>query len=199
MPAIITEIIPKQGFEIVGEQIGAVLALEVANQVALQALANQVGVFHERVTPFDKSEEVMINVQLDSGNYDNHTESNVQEGTIFNIDIYASAASSSGKPGDLESSKLLQKFLGMCRYILQSTKYRTLALPAGTIGGTYVDSFQIYDQPGPNEGKSSRMARLVFRVRIYENQQLWGSTALSGGDTSVKLDLTDKGYKYILT
>lgn len=199
MPAIITEIIAKQGFEIVGEQIGAILALEVANQVTLQALTNQVGVFHERITPYDKSEEVMINVQLDSGNYDNHTESNVQEGTLYNVDVFASAPSSTGKAGGLESSKLLLKFLGICRYILQSTKYRTLALPAGTIGGTYVDNFQIYDQLGPNEAKSSRMARLVFRVRIYESQQLWGSTALSGGDTSVKLDLTDQGYKYILT
>ena len=198
MPVLITEAIPKQNFEACGEQIGAVLTLELDNQKVIQGLTDTIKVYHERGVPYDKAEGVMINVQLDNIKLDNHTEANVHAGTNYVIDVYGGGVSDSGSSGDQNASRKVQKYIGMILYILESTRYNTLGLPAGYIGGTYVDNVQMYEVEGNQDARNVKMGRIVFRVRLFEKQDLWAATLLAGGDTGVKLDLTDKGYKYEL-
>lgn len=196
--AKITEIIPKQNFEIIRDQIGAILADELNNQKNLQPvyLSENVTVFSERITSVDKSEEVVVNVLLDSLNSNYKTESDQQNRTSFFIDIYAHGKANSNDPGDKVTAFKLQKYLGICRYILQSHKYVTLDLPTGTIGGKNVDNIQIYDSQNSQDGNYSRMGRIIFSVRIMENQAIWAGVPLTNNSTKVKLDLTDEGYQY---
>ena len=196
--AIITESIPKQAFEVVGEQIGAILVTELTNQKTVQGLTEPMEVYHERTTPYDKSEGVMVNVLLDNSTYEGHNPSSSNGPVRFNVDVYGTAKSKQDERGDTLSQKLVQKYVGMIRYILSHTKHKTLLLPQTTIGGTYVTGFQVYDLENVQDGAYVRMMRLNFEAKVVESQELWGSTPLIGNDTQVKLEETDKGFKYIL-
>lgn len=198
MPAIITEAIPEQGFETVGKQLGAILTLELANQKTLQSFDESCEVFHERTAPYDKSEDVMVNVLLESIGFNEHTQSDMNGDTGFNIDVFANATSSEGKAGDTESMRLVQKYVGLCRYILSSTKYKTLGFDPGWIGGVYVQNVQVYEVDTNQDGRNVRMMRMTVMVRIRESQELWPGTLLTQHDSTIKLNETEKGFKYEL-
>lgn len=200
MAAIITEIIPQQNFEIIHDKIGEVLLTELDNQKVLQParLTEEVGVFKERITSVDHTEEVVISVLLDGFQSSYATQSDQQNRTNYFIDIYASGKAETNQDGDDVVGTKLQKYLGLCRYILQSHKYKTLGLPLGTIGNTNVDSGQMFEQQNTQDASFSRMCRIGFSVKIMENQNLWDGIALDNNITKVLLDLTDKGYQYKL-
>jgi len=198
MAAIITEIIPRQNFEIVGDKIGEILAVELANQKTLQSLPENQKIFRERITPVDKTEEVVVNVLFDSFNNSYNTQSDVQARTNYFIDIYASGKAKGLTPGDEVVALKMLKYVGLCRYILSSHKYITLGLAPGSIGGKTVESIQMYEQPNSQDTNYSRMCRINFSVRIMENQALWNGVLLAESLTGVKLELTDKGYQYKL-
>lgn len=197
--ALITDIIQQQGFEKVRDAIGAILTLELANQKVLQGLQEDINVYVGRSVPFQQSEGFMINVLLDSTNYGSMNEVDVMGSTNFNIDIFTTGYEDINNIGGYNSSVTRDKYLGMCRSILQSTIYKTLGLPLGLIGGTYCENFEVFDSPNAQDSSFTTMARLSFSVRILENQQLWSGVNLADSFTDVKLDLTDKGYKYNLT
>jgi len=140
MAVLITEIIPKQNFEIIHDKIGEILFTELANQKLLQSLPENVTVFKERITSIDKTEEIVISVLLDGLNSNYATQIDQQNRTNYFIDIYTSGKAEIDQLGDNIVASKLQKYLGFCRYILQSHKYSTLGLIPGIIGGTNVDS-----------------------------------------------------------
>lgn len=200
MAAIITEIIPEQNFEAVLTRIGEILFVELTNQKAIQPsrLSEEFSVFKERITSADKTEEVMINVLLDGFSNRHATQSDQQNNTNFFIDIYANGKAESNKKGDNIVATRLQKYIGLCRYILQSHKYLTLDFPSGSIGGKNVENFQMYEQPNTPDANFARMGRIGFSVRIMENQKLWDGIALDNNITTVLLEETDKGFQYKL-
>ena len=200
MAAIITEVIPQANFEIIHDKIGEILVVELANQKTLQPLrlTENVGVFKERITSVDKTEEVVISVLLDGFNSSYATQSDQQNRTNYFIDIYASGKAGIDTPGDNVVATIVQKYIALIRYILQSHKYVTLNLPLGTIGNTNVDSGQMYEQPNTPDANFSRMARIGFSVKIMENQEVWEGILLDNNTTTVNIELTDKGYQYKL-
>lgn len=198
--AEITEIIPKQNFELVAEAIVAILGDEIANQKTLQPanLPENVSVFKERIVAVDKTEEVVVNVLLDQMASTYKTESDMQGLTNYFIDIYSHGKQTSGELGDKVSSDKLLKYVGIVRYILQSHKYVTLGLPLGTIGGKRVDNIQIYEQESTPDTNFARMARINFAVRIMESQDIWAGVLAAQNITQSKLELTELGYQYKL-
>lgn len=195
----ITEIIAEQSFEILTKEVGAILLLELENQLSLEECNSGIdlGVFIERIEPIDKSEDVVVNVSLNSVNYDNHNEYDSQGSNIFNIDVYAFGAASVDENASDNVRLKLQKITGWIRYILASTKYKTLGFVPGLVGGTYVQSINFDDTFGKEDGAMTRMSRLVFSVRAIEFQNADDSKVFNRNDTSIKLDLTEKGYKLI--
>jgi hypothetical protein len=198
MAAIITEIIPTQNFELTARQIGEILTVELANQKTLQSLPENHEVFLERITSVDKTEEVVINVLFDSIAPSAKSQSDTQINAVYFIDIYASGKAKINELGDeLVSFKLL-KYVGLCRYILQSHKYQTLLFPPGCVGGKQVDSISMASQDNSQDANFSRMARLTFEVRLNESQDLWSGILLDNNISKVNLDETEKGYQYKL-
>jgi hypothetical protein len=196
MAAIIDEIISTQGFEVVRDYIGAILKEELENQKILQLLEEDINVYSERITPISNAENLVINVLLSSCNYSGMTQKDTQGRTIYYIDIYTNGISSEDADGGLNSSMRLHKYIGLVRYILQYSEYKTLKLPLGLIAGGSVDDFNILDPSQRQDSNSTRMARLTVSYRIQENQALIKGIPLLGNDTGVKLELTDLGYKY---
>lgn len=197
MSAKITEIIAEQSFEILTKEVGAILLLELDNQITLQSYDVDLGVFIERIEPVDKSEDVVVNVSLNNVNYDNHNEFESQGTHTFNVDVYAFGEASTDETANDNVRLKLQKITGWIRYVLQSTKYKTLGFVPGLVGGTYVQSINFDDSFGKEDGAMTRMSRLVFSVRASEFQDPDDIKAFLRSDTSIKLDLTEKGYKLI--
>lgn len=201
--AVITEVIPRQGFEVVQNRIGEILLTELTNQKALQGFDSNFGVFLERQEPFDKSEDVMVAVMLAGADYKGFTTKDQQGDTTYIIDVFASGAASSTMEPSLEARDKAFLYVGMIRYILSSSKYQTLGLPPGLIGGKYFESFK-FDIDFSNFGNHSnydarfiRFARIVFSVRIQENQEMWTGIPLLGNSTLVTLDATNKGFQLV--
>ena len=197
MAAIITEEISEQGFEKVLYQVAAILFTELDNQKTVHSNMPDFAVFTERMTPYAQAENVMINVTSSNINFGNFTQSTSQGKVDFSIEIYSPLEHTSIDAGDDSKKFTLHKVAGLIRYILSSTKYKTLNLPLGLIGGTYVESIQFFDDFNNHGGASIRMATLGFSVRVQENQDLWNGVSFNENNTSIKLEETNLGYQLI--
>lgn len=198
--ALITEIIPIQGFETVQKRLGAILFTELSNQMILKGLENEefFDVFVERSLPYDKGEDTVINVSANSTNYSGQNQAGTQGDTSFFIDLYVNGDSRSDKTGDEDSLDRLNFYIGMIRYIVCSTKYKTLDFPmTGLVGGVYLQQWQKDDNFLKQEASYFRFARLTVSVRVNENQELWSANPLEGMDTIIKINNTEKGYQLI--
>jgi hypothetical protein len=199
MPALITTPIPQQGFEFVRDQIGAILKLEIANQKALDPsrFPETAEIWLERTIPADSSDEVSINVHVSGALYGNMTQMDAQGRTLYNIDIDTSGMQTELVTGSEVSVKMMHKYIGIVMYIFRSAFYRTLGLQ-GKIGGTYVEQFQTLDPNRKEDTDFTSFTRIQIAVRIQETTIPWQGLVLLGNDTTVKLDLTEKGYKFVL-
>lgn len=197
MSAAITEIIPASGFEQVRDAIGAALALELANQKMLQSFADPVNVFVERLVPFDVSEQVIVSVGLMKANYTEFTQLSHQGKTLYCIDVTCSGTANGTTTGSLDSGQRLHKFMGMCAYILSSPKVKALGFAPGLIGGCYLEKIEADQSEQSKDSNFVRWGRLTYAVNIYESELAFTGTALLGVDSTVSLDETDLGYKYV--
>lgn len=199
--ALITEIIPAQGFEIVQKRIGEILLTELTNQKNIQGITSDFEVFLEREEPYDKSEDVMITVMLHGSDYSGFTPKDSQGLTSYIIDVFAGGAGTPTEQPSIYSRRKIFQYVGMIRYILSSAKYQNLGLPAGLIGGKYLESikfdidFSNFGNHSNYDGSFIRFARILFTVRIQENQAMWAGIPLLGNDTLVTLDDTNKGFQ----
>lgn len=198
MSALIEIPIPVQGFELVRDEIGRVLKVELENQKTIKSLEEDINVYVERSIPFTNSEQFMLNVLLVSSNYSGMTQKDTQGRTIFFIDIHTTGKESSSNTGDFDSASRLHKYIGMVRYILEYSEYKTLGFPPGFIAGGSVDDFNIMEPKQTQDGDFTRMGRIMVSYKIQENQATVQGIPLQGNHSKVTLYETDLGYKYEL-
>lgn len=197
--AIITEPIGSQGFERVANRIAEILVEEIANQKEIQSFEENVEVFLERIEPFDKSEDVMISVAFREGDYDGQNQRDVQGSYMFFIDLFTSGMGIGEVSPSVVAKDKLYRYLGLIRYILSSAKITTLGFPPGLIGGKYVKKITLdtdYSNFGNHsnyDGAYIRFCRIIFIVRVQENQLLWQGIPLQGNDTQITYENTPKG------
>lgn len=197
--ALINGIIPAQNFETVRDRIGAVLATELGNQFALSgdASANPV-VYVERCIAFDKEELPALNVALSRGDYDNKDVTQADGSYLFNIDVYAKSKSNGLAGGDTLARTHLHRMLGMCRAILSNPVYRTLGFTAPSLCRVTVNSVETDAEGHMIDAVSGVMGRLELLVKVPENVALIDTVACLENITTVKLDVTQKGYMYVM-
>jgi len=198
MPKI-NGIIATSSFELVRDQIGAILADEISNQFTLSAeeALNLSGVFIERVVPFDKTEMPAVNVSVARLDLDGQVAVNTDNNATYNIDCYQAAKSGDGVQGDVLSRFQLFRLMAVVRSILEDPQYITLDFARPFIMNRHVVSIE----PAPaidQDGINTAMGRVVLSVKVAENTDLVPTTILGRSDTTVKLELTDKGYRFII-
>lgn len=196
MSSLINEPIVESGFEKVRDKIGEILLIELTKQKEIQNFTEEINIYSEKSVPESGAEQLRINVLLDSGNYGTLNPKDAQGKTIYFVDIYTSSKESDGVTGDYAAAFLLHKYIRLCRFILQSSKYKTLGFPAGLIGGKSVEMFETLPPAQKQDARFTRFARITFSVRIQESDVLWEGIAVNGIDTTVTLQETLQGYKY---
>lgn len=200
--SILIEAIPEQNFELVRDQIAAIIKDEVANQAVLQpneeALQN-VSIFVDRLAKVNKSELPLINIFLDIGNFQNQ-DVEAQDGIyIFNIDIYFSGKSSSNEArGDTKSLRNLQRLAGVVRAIIQSVKYITLGLEKPSVLHRSIKNLIITDPTSSQDGINVSQGRLTLEVRMVEIAEMFLSRPLLGTNANVRLFDGPKGFEYVI-
>jgi len=201
----ILNIIPLSNFEIVRDQLGLVLFTELNKQIELESIPCT-DVFVEKSTPADSADKPTVNIILDSSNFmsgnhanaqNNMTQRSAQSYTTFFIDITTSGVATASLTAGQVSIFLLHRIAGMCMHILRASFYRTLGLPQGTIGGAYVDMLATADPHQKEDTDGTRFARISYGIRILENAPAWQGVPLLENNSSVKLELTEKGYKFV--
>lgn len=194
---MILEVIPQQNFEIVRDALGFLIKSELDSQKEKEnsRIFEDFEVFIERTIPIQNSEEVVINIVLRSGDFDNKTQKDSQGKTFFDIEFYTIGKSSPSQTGYFDSARKLHKYIGLIRYILQHTEYKTLNLQPGFIGGTMVENYNIAENQRTNQDTDFiKMGVISFSVRIQENQTMATPVNLGEIYTSLKIEQTEKGY-----
>ncbi len=195
----ITTEIPPQGFEIIRDRTGEILADEFLAQFAIHGDADRnPKVFVERITPIGKEEVSFISVLYSRTSYDNNTAVDMKGKNFYNIDVYTSAKSTLTEDGDSKSQKKLSRLLGMVRAILGSPHYIRLGFSPPFIMRTEVLDIEIADPRDDQNSSNMVMGRLVFQVDAPETVEQIQPTDAEGYDTEVKLDETEKGFVYII-
>lgn len=186
MPAQILEFIDKRdNFEIVRDQIAAILVVELAQQHAFSGLTDKPLVFVERSNPWgmfiDAAEPVaqpIINVWFDSASYDPST-SNVVERqkceATYNVDCYGygisvddGAPAGGHQPGDLQAALEAQRAARFARNILMAGPYTYLGL-RGLVWKRFPQTLSMF-QPQIDNRAVQRIvgARLALQVQFNE-------------------------------
>lgn len=197
MAAIIEESILKQGFEQVLERIGSIILVELLSQKEKQDLPEEINIFKERITPIDQSEDMYINLLYSGSGLTQRGQKDGTYKTIYFLDVYTTGNNQDGKTGSEDSSDRLLKYLGLIRYILSYSDYKTLLFEEGLIGGTGVENISTLEPSLDQDSSFSRMGRITFYANILEGQTLWQGVALAQSLTGIKLGTSEKGYKFI--
>ena len=185
---MITSLIEKKDtFQIVRDQIAAILKLNVTNQMALAAASGKdetlwdLRVFSERNNPWEEFQDAegpkspIVNVWYDSSDFDDAGSSSVNNqktNAVYNVDIYAcgvSAETADGhSPGDESAALTLHNAACLVRNILMAGVYTYLGL-RGTVWGRKVTAVNIFQPSADNATVQNIIgARISFRVTFTE-------------------------------
>jgi len=186
---MIETLIDKQdNFEIIRDQVAAILALEVANQQTLATAALKdpnlwkLRIYIERANPWEAflhptiDESPLVNVWYENTDFD-LSSSNVGERQrargILNIDIYGYGKSANNpagghKAGDELAALNCQRGLRLVRNILMAAEYTYLGL-RGVVTGRMPQSIRFFQPEQDNRAVQNIVAsRLALAVSFNE-------------------------------
>lgn len=196
--AIIDHTIPKTNYQLIFDNIAAILLDELAEQYNLSGNGdlNISKIWKNRRTQFNPSEFPTINLTLSSARTTAKFQKQVDKNVIYYIDLYTSKASNDGFNGDERSAESGFDTANVIDYILSYPNYRTLN------GFPNVKHTEITDisqgEVDSDGGTKCMVVRLELTVSTINTAETIAPTPLNGNDTEVKLDSTEKGYFYTL-
>jgi len=204
-------VIVPSNFEFVRDQIGAILKIELDNQANLWGIpATQTtplipdldltaGVWIERFTPIDRVEENTIEVGILKMDLDNQTPISQRNSVNYAIDVWVNALEKGDDDGCYLSGAKLHRLIGLIRAILQNPVYDKLGFAPGFIERRSIKSIMFAQKDDQHDTINSRMARIILQVDMHEESSGINPIQAGSYSTVVKLEATDKGYKFIYT
>ena len=188
---MIAELITKKdNYEIIRDQVAAILATESAHQQVLARKADKdpddwkLRVFIEKALPFEEwlGSEVaedtspIVNVWFDNTNFETRGSNIVERQkatSIFNVDCYGYGASADNplgghNPGDTEAAFSVQRALRFCRNILMASEYTYLGL-RGLVWQRWPQGITVF-QPELNGVYVQRVAGARFAFSVVYNE-----------------------------
>jgi hypothetical protein len=186
--AVIDTLIDKQdGFEIVRDQLAAILAAEVANQMALAVAAAKnaedwnLQVYLERSNAFEKwinnqdSPAPIINIWYDNGSFPGIKGGVVEKQeheAIYNLDCYGLGVGEDNGaghiPADMAAAKEAQRATRLVRNILMAG-INTYLQVRGLVGQRWIQSITSFQPQIDNNAVIKVVGvRIALRVRLEE-------------------------------
>lgn len=184
------ELIDKQdNFELIADEIAAIIKTEAAAQVALAASAGKpdptlwdLRVYQDRSNRWEMfppdvdTETPVVNVWFDSTDYvANKSDPTGRQwsSTTYNIDLYGYGVSSDNPAGgqlvgDAQAAQAVKRAIKLVRNILMSYKYTYLE-QKGLVGSRWIESIT-YFQPQQDAENTAHVAgaRIAFSVQFNE-------------------------------
>lgn len=193
--------IPPQGFEIVRDRIGMILADELYEQLILSGnYLFDLKVWVERFVALDKTELPCVTVSYVGTQPDNGPVIQVNGENDYHIDCYVNAVYRDGVRADQAAMLRLQRLIAVCWYILTDPKYVTLGFQVGTGLKPFIKRRRvksvIIDEPRQDDATSSVRGRIVYGVDCASVYSLISPPPLDEKSTILRLNQTDKGYYY---
>lgn len=198
-------------FQLVRDQIAAILKLETENQKQLATAAGKnpadwdLRIFKERTNAFEEFQEdtgqgaPIVNVWYESSNFGPEG-SNVVESqkavANFNIDCFSYGTSQETTeghtPGDLVAALRLHRAIELVRNILMASTNTYLQFKRPFIWQRWIETINIY-QPNADDTTVQNIigARIVFRVTFNEHSPQYEGEPLS--ELSVKVIRSETG------
>ena len=203
--ALIKTLIPPQNFELIRDQIGAILKLEIENQGQLNPdkklsdIVCNTKIFQDRSVPIGKEELFIVDVVYFSTQFENQSATHQDGENIFYLDVYARGFETDEHPGDTEAAIGCQRLCGIIRAILQDPQYILLGFDPRFIKRTRVTNI-LRNQYDPVEGSSNTILyRVVFQVDAGESTPgivpTFKPTTLQ---TIVTINETPQGHEYLV-
>lgn len=199
MVNVLPSLIDKQdNFEIIGDQIAAILVAEQANQQALATVAAKdptlwaLNVYRERSDAWEQylndspDETPIINIWWDNTNFD-ESQSNISERqksvTTYNIDMYAYGKNQADgvgghKAADKTAALNLQRVVRLVRNILMASE-NTYLQAQGLVWQRWPQSITSFQSTqGEQPVQRVQAARMPFRVGFNEFSPQYEPTTL---------------------
>lgn len=193
-------LIDKQdSFEIIRDQIGAILLTEIASQIALATTAGKddpddwkLRIFSERANPWEQflqdpvvDTSPLVNIWYDNSSFDRKGSNTFERQHaigIFNIDCYGYGVSKTDggtghEPGDKAAALEVQKALRLVRNILMAAEYTYLDL-RGLVWQRWPQSITVFQPQLDGQAVQNIVgARLALEVGFNEfSPQVEGDT-----------------------
>ena len=189
---MIGHVIGTRNFEHVRRRVAEILDEELENQAIIGYDEDlEIAVYEERITPINYEEKRVVNVRLNSNEFDNFFQLN-KDGTIsIAVDVYCTYAGD----GSL-SMKKLQKIIGVIDAILSDSRYKTLGFAKPSISRVQVTGFQISDERVQHDSTNTCLGRVNLEVRVQEQVAAIQPVLLDGYTTRVLISDSNEGYVY---
>lgn len=208
---MLNSIIQTQTFEQVRDSVGRVLAAEIANQKHLIELYNVAhkddpgfvpltvlapAVFIGRENTIDENEMPLINILIpEIGFEDTSAISSLGDIKLF-IELYVASPSTPNGSGDVLSSTAIEKIAGQVRAILMDNKNRNLDFVSSVIRSRHVLSYTRTRPRAAADTTNSISAVIEAHYFAEETTEQESGLLETYLGTTVKLNLTNKGYRY---
>lgn len=200
--------IPQQGFERIRDRIAEILLCEIANQATLQVgviqqILQNFNLFSERWVPLGKEELFSAELFYFSSDYGSSDPRSRRASNVYYIDckgrgLYSDIGGGLIQDGDEQSAINTQRVVGIITSILEHPAWECLGFPAPFISSTRVVSVKRTEERETQDANSVLMYRIIFEVDANEVNQELGARDLFESDTTVRIDLTEQGFKYIV-
>lgn len=199
MPAVINEVITQRSWEFVKIRIAQIIKEELFNQAAI-SYNNWLDcdVYTERwspVTPDECIDHSVVNISIDSITKTNETAIDSDVLISFGIVINTSMFANENGGSDTNSSERNQIVTGVIEGILMHPSYIRLLFPAPFIMRRRVSEIK-FGTSNREESMGMTLSMITFEVLCSQDEPLENGVPFGGSFTSVKVNETEKGYKY---
>jgi len=193
---VITDEITPDFFEIFRERIAEIILIELQNQYLITGNSdyNFSKIWIERTSTFNLSEVPAINLSIGSLTYGDKHRGQRWTDVVYNIDVYTSKVHEADYFADTLSQKAVWNIARVLEYILDHPEYAALKAPP-YVRHTSVGEVVMGQSEVDGAGKVS-VLRLEFSVNTLSQQGVIYPINVTGIDTTVTLDQSDKGYFY---
>lgn len=206
--AQITDRILPSALEVIRDQIGVILADEIANQAVLNqtadpdlaALLTNFTLFSERFEPPNDNELPAVLFFFFNGDFDQKSQHTKRGIYHYYLDLYTSAISNPGNTSSQVASADAQRIAMIINHILEHPHYLTLNLPTRpnpVVARTQVINIKRTEEENTHSGLGVMMYRIIFQVEVSENTGTITGVPVDRATTNVRIEQTDLGYQYI--